>query len=161
MDSRRVVEEFENSWAYTRNMTNEFIKCVPEDKWNFSYHPKFGALSKQFRHMVCVYGCYIDAFKTREMDLAKKKSYYSKPLERQDILSALDQMDLQLKAVLADLKNQDLNEMTIDFFGQAMGFCEFCDVLIQHECAHFGIWSNYAAFGEFDTPEMWKNDWKL
>ncbi len=161
MESSRVVEEFESSWAYTRKMTNEFIKCVPTDKWSFSHHPKFGVLSKQFRHMVCVYGCYIEAFQTRKMDFTKKKSHYSKPLERDDILFALDQMDLRFKEVLADLKNQDLNQFAIDFFGQSMGFTEFCDVLIQHECAHFGIWSNYAAFGGFDIPEMWKSDWKL
>ncbi len=161
MESKRVVEEFEATWAYTRKMTTEFIKCVPDDKWHYSHHSKFGPLCQQFRHMVCVYGCYIEAFKTRTMDLSKKKAYYNGPLERERILASLSQMDKELKEVLAVLKNEDLSSYSVDFFGQSMGFTEYCDVLIQHECAHFGIWSNYAAFGEFETPEMWQNDWKL
>ncbi|MCX6117565.1 MAG: hypothetical protein NT027_08495 [Proteobacteria bacterium] len=137
MNTSLIIEEFASSWAYTRKMTNEFIKCVPKEKWDFSHHPKFGPLSQQFRHMVGVYGCYIDAFISRKMDLSKKKAYFSEPLNRENILSVLGQMDLKLKGVLNEIKNEDLNKFTVDFFGQSMGFTEYSHVLIQHECSHF------------------------
>lgn len=161
MKSKQLVEEFESTWAYTRNMTDVFIDCVPDEKWHYSHHPKFGPLSKQFRHMVCVYGCYINAFKTQVMDLSQKKLNFSDELTRENIKAALKTKDQELKVVLDSLKEKKLDEYSINFFGQQMGFTEYCDVLIQHESAHFGIWANYAAFGEFETPEMWKRDWEL
>lgn len=161
MDSKQLVEEFQRTWSYTRKMTDQFIDCVPQDKLFFSHHAKFGSLLKQFRHIVGVYGCYIDAFKTRKMDLSKKKLKYSNLMSRLEIQNALQKYDTELTAILESLKSADLSNFKVNFFGQEMGFTEYTHVLIQHECAHFGIWANYAAFGEFETPEIWQSDWKL
>lgn len=161
MKAEQIIEEFKSTWIYTRKMTDEFIKCVPEDKLNFSHHPKYGPLIKQFRHMVGVYSCYIDAFRTKKMDLSCKKADYPNLNTREKIQEALKKKDLEINEVLDSLKGEDLENYRINFFGQEMGFTEYSHVLVQHECAHFGIWANYAAFGEFDTPKMWQNDWEL
>ena len=58
-------------------------------------------------------------------------------------------MDHELDQILEALKNEGLEQFSVEFFGQKMGFTEYSHVLIQHECAHFGQWANYAAFGEF------------
>ena len=69
--------------------------------------------------------------------------------------------DKKFSIELNNLLEKDLNKFTIDFFGQKMGIIEFSHVMVQHECVHMGIWANYAAFGKFETPKSWQNDWEL
>lgn len=157
----QVIEEFENSWKYTRQMTTTFIDCVPESKWTFSHHPKFAPLNKQFCHMVKVYGCYVDAIQSRDLDMKKKDSFYSGKGDRKSIQDSLFALDRKFTEELSLLKQNGLDGFVVDVFGMKMGFTEFSHVMIQHEVGHFGIWANYAAFGDFQTPAMWQSDWKL
>lgn len=160
-NSTKIIEEFHRTWCYTRKMTDVFIHCVPGDKWNFTHHSKFAPLSKQFRHMVRVYGVYLEAFSTRSLDLSKKSTFFKGNLVKDEILQALKEMDSELSQKLEVLKSSNLDDFKVNLFGMEMGFTEFTYVLVQHECSHFGIWSNYAAFGEFETPQMWQDEWKL
>jgi uncharacterized damage-inducible protein DinB len=161
MDDLKLIEEFENSWSYLRDMTDAFIKCVPETKWTYTHHDKFAPLVKQFKHIVKVYGCYIDAFKTRKLDMSKKGSMFEGAETRENILQALKAYDQQLKLALENLKSSGLEGYKVDVFGMSMGFSEYTHVLIQHEAGHYGLWANYAAFGGFETPPTWRSDWKL
>ena len=161
MRDTQVIEEFENTWSYTRKMTTSFIDCVPEDKWQYSHHPKFAPLCKQFFHMVKVYGCYISAFESRKLDLSKKKLFFSGYGNRADVQAALTNLDTKLKVELAKLKETGLDGFNVDLFGMSMGFTEYTHVMIQHEVSHFGVWANYAAFGGFKTPTMWQEEWNL
>jgi len=161
MDKNTVLDQIQNTWDYQRKVTNDFLDCIPDDKWNFSHHKKFNTLAKQYSHMVCVYGVYIDAIKNQKVDFSKKKSFYNGPLEKSPIKKALLEMDQKFTIELRNLLNKDLDKYTIDFFGQQMGIIEFSHVMIQHECVHMGICANYAAFGEFETPKSWQNDWVL
>jgi uncharacterized damage-inducible protein DinB len=161
MKDTQVIEEFENSWAYTRKMTTTFIDCVPDERWSFSHHQNFAPINKQFCHMVKVYGCYVDAVTTRVLDMKKKKTFYSGQGDRKSIQDSLAELDRSFTAVLANLKETGLEGFVVDVFGMKMGFTEFTHVMIQHEVGHFGLWANYAAFGGFPTPSMWQSDWKL
>lgn len=161
MKDIQVIEEFERSWEYTRKMTTEFVKCVPANRWTFSHHPRFAPLHKQFCHMAKVYGCYIDALSSRDLDMKKKSSFYSGDGSRESILASLESLDHDLSTALGALKKSGLDGFTVDVFGLQMGFTEFTHVMIQHEVSHFGIWAGYAAFGEFPTPTMWQEEWKL
>lgn len=161
MKDIQVIEEFERSWDYTRKMTTTFINCVPADKWDFTHHSKFAPLCKQFFHMAKVYGCYIGAFSTLNLDLSKKNSHFSGHGTRGDIQAALEKLDSNLKAELIRLKGTGLEGFQVNVFGIKMGFTEYTHVMIQHEVSHFGIWTNYAAFGGFETPTMWQEEWKL
>ena len=161
MSDISTIEEFENSWTYIRQMTDSFIKCVPDDKWNFTHHQNFAPLVKQFKHVVKVYSCYVDAIPNRKLNMSLKKSMFSGPETRENILASLHGHDEQLKKVLNDLKKTGLDGYRVDVFGMSMSFNEYVHVMIQHEVGHFGIWANYAAFGNFQTPEGWRADWKL
>lgn len=161
MDNKTVLDQIQSTWDYQRKVTSDYLDCIPADKWNYSHHDKFNTLAKQFRHMVCVYGVYIDAIKNKKIDFSKKKSFYSGALEKEPIKKALLEMDEKFSAELKNLQEQDLDKFTIDFFGQQMGIVEFSHVMVQHECVHMGIWANYAAFGGFETPKSWQNDWEL
>jgi hypothetical protein len=157
----QVIEEFERSWQYTRNMTTTFIDCVPEEKWTFSHHANFAPLNKQFCHMVKVYGCYVEAMKSKCLDMKKKKSFYSGKGDRISIQESLSALDGKFTTELTKLKEAGLDGFVVDVFGMQMGFTEYTHVMIQHEVGHFGIWANYAAFGGFPTPSIWQSDWKL
>ncbi len=161
MEDSTIIEEFKSSWRYTRDMTTQFISCVPEDKWNYSHHPTFAPLQKQFRHMTKVYGCYIDAMESKKLDMSKKKIMASATETRSDILSCLDNYDKKLDSILTKLKETGLKDFKVNVFGMIMGFTEFTHVMIQHEVGHFGLWKNYAVFGSFETPKIWQTDWKL
>jgi uncharacterized damage-inducible protein DinB len=161
MTDKALIEEFENSWSYIRQMTVDFINCVPQDKWNYSHHEKFAPLVKQFKHIIKVYACYVEAFSSHKLDMSKKNSYITSPETRENILALINKYDEQLKIVLTDLKSSGLEGYKVNVFGMSMGFSEFTHVIIHHEVSHFGIWANYAAFGGFETPKGWQNDWKL
>ena len=159
MTSKDIVEQFEKTWFYTRKVTNDFLDIIPEDKWNYSHHPKYAVFSKQFRHMASVYGVYIEGFKNQAVDFSKKHSHFTGALSKEELKADLLKKDEELKIVLNKMKELDLTKFKLDFFGVNMTFTEYTHVLIQHECMHIGIWSTMAAFGGFEVPQTWKNEW--
>lgn len=156
-----LIECFHGSWEYIRDMRDAFIKCVPDDKWHFTHHPKFAPLVKQFKHLIKVYGCYIDALETQRLDMAKKSSMFRGPETRENILALLHDLDHKLDRVLSNLKRRGLDGYRVSLFGMNMDFSAYTHVMIHHDTSHFGMWANYAAFGGFDTPATWQQDWKL
>ncbi len=159
MTARQIIEEFERTWFYNRKITMDFLDAIPGDMWNYTHHPKYAPLAKQFRHMACVYGVYIEGFRNRAVDFSKKHSFYSGHLTKSEIRQDLIRKDEELKSVLRQYDDEALASFQLDFFGVNMGFSEYCHVLIQHECLHIGIWSNVAAFAGFELPQSWKSDW--
>ena len=156
-----TIDEFLGSWKFLRKMTYDFIKGVPEDKWEYSPHPDYSPLCKQFRHMVWVSGLYNAAIRDRKIDFGKKKSSYSGGLGRNEVVSALEQKDLELTSILNKLRSKDLGDFGIDFFGSIMRLNEYLHVLIQHEAMHHGHWALYAKLGSFSVPKGWKENWEL
>lgn len=154
-----LIKDFEKTWFYTRKITTDFLDAIPDNKWQFTHHPKYAPLSKQFRHMACVYGVYIDGFKNSAVDFSKKHSHYSGPLDRAAIKLDLSKKDDELREVLKAFTQEGVDQFKLDFFGVNMTFSEYTHVLIQHECMHIGIWSNAAVFAGFDLPKSWKSDW--
>lgn len=162
MQAKTVIEEFQRSWAFARQLTIDFIRCVPEAKWDFSPHEKYSPLCKQFRHMIWVTGLYRDALAGGEMKpCASKKTHYSGGLQRQEILRGLEHQDKLLLEVLRSLKDGDLEGYRVKAFGAEMGFTEFSHIMLHHESNHHGLWSFYAALGGFSTPKSWSDTWEL
>lgn len=159
METVDIIVEFEKTWFYTRKITTDYLDSIPDDKWNFTHHPKYAPLSKQFRHMTCVYGVYIEGFKNQAVDFSKKHSHYTGPLVKSAIRADLEKKDVQLKEMLKGFSREYVEKFKLDFFGVSMTFSEYTHVLIQHECMHIGIWSNVAAFAGFELPKSWKSDW--
>jgi hypothetical protein len=60
MTDPKLIDEFERSWKYICGMRDAFINGVPENRWQFSHHPKFAPLVKQFKHVIKVYGSYVE-----------------------------------------------------------------------------------------------------
>ena len=161
MNDDDIIESFRGTWEYVRGMRDAFIKCVPEDKWTYTHHPKFGPLVKQFKHVIKVYGCYRDALEHQKLDMAKKNIMFQGPETRENVLALLHGLDQKLDQVLNQLKQKGLEGYRVSLFGMSMDFSAYTDVMIHHDTSHFGIWANYAAFGEFNTPTIWQQDWKL
>jgi len=159
MTSKEIIEQFEKTWFYNRQITTDFLDAIPEDKWHFTHHPKYAPLAKQFRHMTCVYGVYIDGFRNQAVDFNKKHSHYSGPLVKQEIKVDLAKKDGELRKVLNQMKETGIESFRLDFFGINMTFTEYTHLLIQHECMHIGIWSTAAVAAGFELPKSWKTDW--
>lgn len=159
MTNRQIIEQFAKTWWYNRKITMDFLEAIPESHWNYSHHPKYAPFSKQFRHVTCVYGVYIDGFKNQAVDFSKKHSYYSGPLTKDALRIDLLKKDQEMKDILAAMPDSAVESFELDFFGVKMSFTEYTHILIQHECMHIGIWSTMAAFGGFELPQSWKNDW--
>lgn len=47
-------------------LSADFIRAVPDEKWEFSPGPRFGPFCKQVRHLVCARGVYNAALATLE-----------------------------------------------------------------------------------------------
>lgn len=162
MDSKTIIEEFERSWAFARQLTHDFIQVVPADKWDCSPHPKYSALCKQFRHVIWVTGLYRDALASQELkSFETKKAHYAGGLGREEILAGLRQQDELLQELLTSLKQTGIEDYGVKAFGTTMGFTEFSHILLHHESNHHGLWSLYAALSGFPTPQSWKESWGL
>jgi len=157
----REYEEFRRTWSFVRGMTYEFIEAVPDDRWDFTPHPRFGPFALQVRHLVCAQGVYNRALTTGKVDFTLKNKCYSGGMAREPLLQALHQTDAELLRALDSWDHRGLKAFAVDFYGANMGFGEYTATMIQHEAIHQGQWTLYAALGDFETPIGWKENWNL
>ncbi|MGB2693600.1 MAG: DinB family protein [Dehalococcoidia bacterium] len=151
------IEDFRSHWEFVHGMTLAFAEEVPDERWEFSPHPRFAPFCKQLRHVVCVRGVYNDALVSGHADFSRKHEHYAGGLTRDDLVRALVEQHEQLLAIVA---SPELNA-TIEAFGRSFSFGEYTHVMIQHESIHQGQWSIYAALGGFETPLLWRLEWGL
>jgi uncharacterized damage-inducible protein DinB len=162
MESKGIIEEFERSWAFARQLTYDFVQAVPDAQWDYTPQAKYSPLSKQFRHMIWVTGLYRDALESKEMKpTSSKKTHYSGGLGREEILAGLKKQDQLLQQSLDSLKAAGLEGYSVKAFGAEMGFTEFTHIILHHESNHHGLWSMYASLGGFATPKSWADSWGL
>ena len=151
------AEEFKRHWEFVHAMTLAFAAEVPDQRWDFSPHPRFAPFSKQLRHVVCVRGIYNDALVSKHADFSRKHSHYSGGLTRDELVRALTNKHDELMAILGTIEN----DLVIEAFGKQFNFAEFGHVMVQHESIHQGQWSLYATLGGFETPLQWRLNWAL
>jgi len=166
------IDEFARYSLVLHRLTVDFVRAVPDDKWDFTPDPPgmsrraaashrigdgFAPFCKQLRHVVCVRGVYNAALATRKVDWTRKHAHYAGPLTRDALLAALDEKQRQL---LATLETVDTGAV-IDWGGTAFTFALFTWEFVQHEAIHHGQWSIYASLAGFDTPFSWRASWGL
>jgi len=166
------IDDFVRYSTVLHRMTVDFVRAVPEDKWDFTPDPPgsstrspapnrigrgFAPFSKQLRHVVCVRGVYHAALVTRKVDWTRKHEHYDGPLTREALLAALDDKQQRL---LATLRTVDVDAV-IDWDGTPFTFAFFTWEFVQHEAIHHGQWSIYASLAGFDTPLSWRASWGL
>ena len=167
-----VRDDFARYSKVLHRLTVDFVRAVPEDKWDFTPDPprksdrpqaphRIGhgcvPFCKQLRHLVCVRGVYNDALATGKVDWARKHEHYIGPLTRESLLAALDDKQRQLLAILETV---DIDS-PIDWEGTPFTFAVFTWDFVQHEAIHHGQWSIYASTAGFDTPLSWRTSWGL
>ena len=151
-------------------LTTDFVRAVPEDKWDFTPDAAgksgrasaphrigdgFAPFCKQLRHVVCVRGVYNAALATGKVDWTRKHEHYVGPLTREALLGALDDKQRNLLATLETI------DAPIDWDGTPFTFALFTWEFVQHEAIHHGQWSIYASHAGFDTPLSWRSSWRL
>lgn len=166
------IDEFARYSRVLHALTVDFVRAVPEDKWEFTPDPPtrfqravaahrigrgFAPFCKQLRHVVCVRGVYNDALVTKKVDWPRKHDHYDGPLSREALLSALEEKQRRLLEIL---KNLDASA-AIDWGGTPFTFALFACEFVQHEAIHHGQWSVYASLAGFDTPLSWRTSWGL
>jgi hypothetical protein len=166
------IDDFVRYSKVLYTLTTDFVRVVPDDKWNFAPDPPgqsgrapaahrigdgFAPFCKQLRHVVCVRGVYNAALATKKVDWTRKHEHYVGPLTREALLSALD--DKQ-RALLTALQTFDIDAL-IDWGGTRFTFALFTWEFVQHEAIHHGQWSIYASLAGFDTPLSWRTSWGL
>ena len=166
------IEEFVRYSKVLHGLTTDFVRAVPEDKWDFTPDPPgkswrapalhrigdgFAPFCKQLRHVVCARGVYNAALATKKLDWARRHEYYVGPLTREGLLGALDEKQRQL---VDTLDTVDI-DAPIDFNGTPFSFALFTWEFVQHEAIHHGQWSVYASLAWFDTPLSWRTSWGM
>jgi uncharacterized damage-inducible protein DinB len=155
-----VIDAFEPSWRHTRQLTLDFIAAEPAERWDWTPHPRYATLAKQFRHVLCVHGVYIDGLEHGRADFARKHSHYDGPLERDSLLQAFAWVDERQTRVLQAIRRQGEDDFSIEFYGnQKLG--SYLNAFLHHEALHHGQWSFYATLGGFETPLSWQVNWGL
>lgn len=119
------IEDFVRYSQLLHRLTADFVRAVPDDKWDFTPDPPgksgrppaahrigdgFAPFCKQLRHLVCVRGVYNAALATRKVDWKRKHDHYIGPLTREALLAALDDKQRQL---LGTLETIDINARSI------------------------------------------------
>jgi hypothetical protein len=166
------VADFVRYSKVLHRLTVDFVRAVPDDKWDFTPDPPgqsghtpaphrigegFAPFCKQLRHVVCVRGVYSAALTTKKVDWARKHDHYVGPLTREALLAALDRKQRDL---LTTLETVDI-AAPIDWDGTPFTFALFTWEYVQHEAIHHGQWSIYASLAGFDTPLSWRASWGL
>ena len=161
------IDDFVRYAKVLHNLTADFVRAVPDDKWDFTPHPPgqspraraphrigdgFAPFCKQLRHVVCVRGVYNAALATKRVDWTRKNEHYVGPLTREELLAALDEKQRDL---LATLNTVDI-DAPIDWNGTPFTFAVFTWEFVQHEAIHHGQWSIYASLAGFDAPLSWR-----
>ncbi len=133
------------------SLTVDFVRSVPEDKWDFTPDPPgksfrppvpyrigqgFAPFCKQVRHVVCVRGVYNAALATKKVDWTRKHDHYVGSLSREELLPALDDKQRELLTIL---KIVDTNAL-IDWDGTPFTFDLFMWECVQYEAIHHGQW---------------------
>lgn len=155
---RPEIVTFETGWQFVRGLTYEFIDTVPEERWEFTPHPRYAPFCKQVRHMVCVQGVYIAGLRDRATDFGAKHSHYGGPLDRASLVAALHRKDEDLRAALREIPDE--GEIVIEFYGPSP-LASYLSAIPLHEGIHQGQWSFYATLGGFETPPGWQLNWGL
>ena len=166
------IDDFVQYSEVLHRLTADFVRAVPENKWDFTPDPPaksgrapaphrigegFAPFCKQLRHVVCVRGVYNAALATGRVDWTRKHEHYVGPLSREALLAALDDKQRHLLATL-----QTVNiDAPIDWDGTPFTFALFTWEFAQHEAIHHGQWSIYASLAGFDTPLSWRASWGL
>jgi len=166
------IDDFVRYSEVLHRLTADFVRAVPENKWDFTPDPPaksgrapaphrigegFAPFCKQLRHVVCARGVYNAALATRKVDWTRKHEHYVGPLTREALLAALDDKQRHL---LATLQTVNIDE-PIDWDGTPFSFALFTWEFVQHESIHHGQWSIYASLAGFDTPLSWRMSWGL
>lgn len=166
------IDDFARYSTMLHGLTVDFVRAVPDDKWDFTPDPAgksgrapalhrigqgFAPFCKQLRHVVCVRGVYNAALAKRKVDWKRKHDHYAGPLTRTALLAALDD---QQRRLLTILETVDI-DATIDWDGTPFTFALFTWEFVQHEAIHHGQWSIYASLAGFDTPISWRASWGL
>ena len=167
-----LIDDFARYARVLHTLTVDFVRAVPDDKWDFTPDPPgrsgrapaphrigdgFAPFCKQLRHVVCVRGVYTAALTAGKVDWTRKHEHYAGPLTREALLAALDDKQRRL---LAALETVDIGA-PIDWDGTPFTFALFTWEVVQHEAIHHGQWSVYASLAGFDTPLSWRKSWGL
>jgi len=166
------IDDFVRYSKVLYRLTADFVRAVPDDKWDFTPVPPgqsrprpalhrigdgFAPFCKQLRHVICVRGVYTAALAAKRVDWTRKHQHYTGPLTRESLLAALD--DKQ-RALVTTLESLDA-DVPIDWDGTPFTFALFTWEFVQHEAIHHGQWSIYASLAGFDTPLSWRTSWGL
>src|SRR5215218_1654916 len=150
------IGDFARYTKALHGLTVDFVRGVPDKKWDFTPDPPekagrapaphrigngFAPFCKQLRHVVCVRGVYNAALAAGKVDWARKHDHYVGRLTREDLLAALDEKYRQLLATLETIDGA----ATIDWDGTPFTFAMFTWEFVQHEAIHHGQWSVYAS----------------
>jgi hypothetical protein len=102
------IDDFVRYSKVLHALTADFVRAVPEDKWDFTPDPPgksgrapaphrigdgFAPFCKQLRHVVCVRGVYNAELATRKVDWTRRPT-------REGLLAALDDKQRHLLATL-------------------------------------------------------------
>ena len=157
---QRAIETFLPSWQHARGLTLDFIRTVPDERWDWTPHPRYAPLAKQFRHVLCVQGVYVDGLVNRVASFAAKHSHYAGPLERQALLDGFAAMDERLERTLHAIGAAEEEQFEVEFYGRQK-LRTYLNTFLYHEALHQGQWSFYASLGGFETPRSWQTNWGL
>src|SRR5262245_11658694 len=93
------IDDFFRYSRVLHGLTADFVRVVPDDKWDFTPDPPgrpgraraphrigdgFAPFCKQLRHVVRVRGVYNAALATKKVDWTRKHEHYAGPLTRSE-----------------------------------------------------------------------------
>lgn len=166
------IDDFVRYSKVLHLLTTDFVRAVPDDKWDFTPDPPgrsgrvraphrigdgFAPFCKQLRHVVCVRGVYNAALTTKRVDWTRKHEHYFGPLTREALLAALDDKQRDLLTVL---KTVDI-ETPIDWDGTPFTFRCSPGSSCNTRRSITVCGASMPRSAGFDTPSSWRESWGL
>lgn len=148
-----TIETFLNYYKKTREITNQFIQVIPNDKIDWSYASNKFTIADLVRHIAA-----IERNVFAEAILEKPICYKSCGKDLADgydnVVNYFNEMHKQSMQIFKSLKDRDLTRKIVSLDGNEVMMGNFLRALIVHEIHHRGALSIYLNILGVKTPTI-------
>ncbi len=129
------IESFLDYYGKIRKRTHRVIRCIPEEKLEWRYHPKKFSLGDLIRHIAA-----IERNTYAEVVLGNPSNYQGCGTELAsglvDSISYLDRLHMESVAIFERLSPEDLQKKVISPSGHPITCWKWLRALVEHEIHH-------------------------
>jgi uncharacterized damage-inducible protein DinB len=145
------------SWKFHRGLALDLLGSLNEDQLKLTVGKNMGTLGQQFRHVVKIEWEYIDAIKSKKIDVKPGRLEKSIAESKDLLLEEFSKTEKELTELLSSI--QDPENFIIDWSAwgvKEMNIIDHVQALADHTNLHNGELIVYARTHDIPFPKSWE-----